>query len=71
MVLHISFLDYIPKGLKVNDRVLWYSGKGPVPGTIQRLFKDGTDKYTAMVKFVSIIESLCTVIFKPSNFSLI
>ncbi|ODM99198.1 Ubiquitin carboxyl-terminal hydrolase CYLD [Orchesella cincta] len=30
---------------------MWYSGKEPIPGTVQRLFKDGTDKYTAMVKF--------------------
>lgn len=48
-------LDAIPKGVKIGDRVIWYNGatRTPIPGFVKKLYKDGTDKYTAVVKFVS------------------
>jgi len=52
----ISFSESveIPNGLKIKDRVVWYSNENEeILGTVLRLYRDSTDKYTAIVKFVS------------------
>jgi hypothetical protein len=46
-------IDEIPKGIKLGERVVWYNGRVPVPGYVLKLYKNGRDKYTAVVKFVS------------------
>jgi len=55
VLIGIFVTDEIPKGLKLGDRVVWYNGRIPIPGRVQKLYKDGLDKYTAVVKFVSHI----------------
>ncbi|OXA57263.1 Ubiquitin carboxyl-terminal hydrolase CYLD [Folsomia candida] len=52
-------IDAIPKGVKIGDRVIWYNGatRTPIPGFVKKLYKDGTDKYTAVVKFDRVLTS--------------
>lgn len=59
------FTEGIPNGVKIGDRVIWYNGRIPVPGHVKKLYKDGTDKYTALVHFVRFVNDalFCIIAF--------